>query len=107
MDEDLKYFYEKTGLNIDRVSDLTRLLAVQLLTQNRNKMDPIKGKSDYAMKYFPPLYSCNDTAHVLRMNEFISDTGSDVFEANRKFRSEVIEKSKLGAHPKSLADVYQ
>lgn len=106
-DEDLKAFRAMTGINLDKVSDITRLLAINIMTQNRNRLDPTEGKPQFALKYFPSLYSCNDQNHMKRLNDFIKLEGGDEFESNRKFRKDLIEKYKLGRAPKVLADKYR
>jgi cytosine/adenosine deaminase-related metal-dependent hydrolase len=106
-DEDLKSFRIQTGIDLDRVSDITRLLAINILTQNRNKIDPEEGKKDYSLTYFPALYSCNDPAHQARLANFIKDGGDDDLEKNRKFRKEIIENQKLGRGPAQLAEKYR
>lgn len=105
-DEDLKAFRTATGINLDKISDITRLLAINIMTQNRNKTDPVEGKPDFALKYFPPLYTCNDPNHLKRITNFIKAEGGDDFESNRKFRNDEIAKDKLGRAPKQLADKY-
>lgn len=106
-DEDLKNFKTQTGINLDRVSDITRLLAINILTQNRNKIDPAEGKPAYSLGYFPALYSCNDPNHQARLANFIKDGGNDDLEKNRKFRKEIIEKQNLGRGPAQLAEKYK
>lgn len=106
-DEDLKNFRAQTGIDLDRVSDITRLLAINILTQNRNKIDPTEGKSEYSLGYFPALYSCNDSTHQARLANFIKEGGNDDLEKNRKFRKEIIEKDRLGRGPAQLADKYK
>jgi cytosine/adenosine deaminase-related metal-dependent hydrolase len=106
-DEDLKNFQEKTGINLDRVSDITKLLAINILTQNRNKIDSAQGKPKFSLKYFPALYTCNDEAHKTRLISFIKPEGGDVLEKNRKFRKEIIEKQNLGRGPAKLEANYK
>ena len=106
-DEDLKNFRTQTGINLDRISDITRLLAINIMTQNRNKIDPAEGKPDFSMKYFPALYSCNDGTHQARLANFIKADGNDDLEKNRKFRNDTIEKQKLGRAPLQLAEKFK
>lgn len=106
-DSDLVQFRNLTGLNLDRAKDIAELLAINILTQNRNKIDKKEGKTNFSLKYFPSLYTCNDTKHADRISNFIKIEGDDEFEKNRKFRNEVIEKQKLGRGPVSLAEKYK
>lgn len=107
VDEDLKAFQGQTNINLDRVTDITRLLAINLMTQNRNKIDPAEGKPQYSIKYFPPLYSCNDDSHQKRVSEFINPIGEDVFQKNRSARDAFIKSLNLGKGPASLAAKYK
>jgi cytosine/adenosine deaminase-related metal-dependent hydrolase len=107
-DEDLKNFRTVTGVDLDKVKDITRLIAINIMTQSRNKTDPTEGKPEYALKYFPALYSCNDVNHVKRITNFIKiDGGGDDFESNRKYRNDFIAKNNLGRAPKQLAEKYK
>jgi cytosine/adenosine deaminase-related metal-dependent hydrolase len=106
-DDDLKNFRTQTGINLDRVSDITKLLAINILTQNRNKIDPAEGKKEYSLKYFPALYTCNDGAHKKRLANFIKAEGNDDLENNRKYRNDTIAKQKLGRAPTQLNDKYK
>lgn len=106
-DEDLKAFQAATGINLDKVKDITKLIAINIMTQNRNKIDPTEGKPDFALKYFPPLYSCNDPQHMKRITNFIKLDGADDFESNRKYRNDLITKYKLGRAPKQMAEKYK
>lgn len=105
-DEDLKSFRTATGIDLDKVADVTRLLAINIMTQSRNKIDPKEGKPVFALKYFPALYTCNDENHYKRITGFIRTEGSDDFESNRKYRDDLIKKYKLGNAPKKLAEGY-
>ncbi|MBC7421575.1 MAG: amidohydrolase family protein [Bdellovibrio sp.] len=105
-DEDLKAFKAKTNINLDRVTDITRILAINIMTQNRNKIDPVEGKPKFSLKYFPALYTCNDTYHSKRMSDFIKIGTDDVFQSNRKYRDNIIQKQNLGRGPKELARKY-
>ena len=106
-DEDLKAFKASTGIDLDKVSDVTKLIGINIMTQNRNKIDPVEGKPEYALKYFPPLYSCNDPQHMKRITNFIKVEGGDDFESNRKYRNDLITKYKLGRAPKQMAEKYK
>ena len=106
-DEDLKNFRAQTGINLDRISDITKLLAINILTQNRNKIDPAEGKPKFSLQYFPALYSCNDPIHQARLANFIKDGGDDDLERNRKYRKDVIGDQKLGRGPAQLAEKYK
>lgn len=106
-DEDLKAFRTATGINLDKIADVTKLLAVNIMTQSRNKIDPAEGKPEFAMKYFPALYTCNDSNHTKRITNFIRPEGGDDFESNRKYRTDEITKGKLGRAPIQLAEKYK
>jgi hypothetical protein len=106
-DEDLKAFQAATGIDLDKVSDITKLIGINIMTQSRNKIDPTEGKPEFALKYFPPLYTCNDPQHQKRITNFIKLEGGDDFEANRKYRNDLINKYKLGRAPKQMAEKYK
>lgn len=106
-DADLKNFRAATGIDLDKVKDITKLIAINIMTQNRNKIDPTEGKPAFALKYFPPLYSCNDPNHMKRITNLVKIEGGDDLESNRKYREEVITKYKLGRAPKQLAEKYK
>ncbi|MBY0554527.1 amidohydrolase family protein [bacterium] len=107
-DADLTNFSNVTGINLDKVKDITKLIAINLMTQNRNKIDPVEGKPAFALKYFPSLYSCNDENHVNRTQNFIKLDGSkDELQTNREIRESLITKYKLGRAPKQLAEKYK
>lgn len=106
-EEDLRAFRDASGIDLDRVQDITRVLAINLMTQSRNKLDPKEGKPEFALKYFPALYSCNDENHMRRLENFIKPEGNDDFAANRRYRAQVIERDRLGRIPQQLAEKYK
>src|SRR5690606_1212275 len=68
---DLKAFYEKTGLNIDRFEDMQKLIAINMMTQSRNATGTKDGKKDFAVTAFPALHSCNDDTYTERLTKFV------------------------------------
>lgn len=106
-DEDLKAFREASGIDLDKVSDITRVLSINVMTQSRNKLDPKEGKPEFALSYFPALYSCNDENHMRRITNFIKLDGEDDFARTRRYRTELIQRYNLGRIPQQLADKYQ
>lgn len=105
----LSKFKEETGLNLDRFSDIQKLLAAGLLTQSRNWNEPSKGKKDFAMAKFPPLYSCHTEAYTERLARYvIAKEPDDEFSINRaaEKREERRKAAKLGATPKKMAKDY-
>ncbi|MCB0393051.1 MAG: hypothetical protein KDD25_00750 [Bdellovibrionales bacterium] len=88
----------KTGLNLNRVLDLQKLLGIHLLSQSNNALSSTLSN---AMDYFPSLYSCNDknsTPHLDRINGFIgsgSGVEADELTRNRRDRSD-LRDSYLG-----------
>lgn len=69
---DIVAFASESGLNLDRASDLQKLLGVSLMTQSRNLTDSSNGDPAFAVTYFPDLYSCNDPAYTKRFRDFVS-----------------------------------
>lgn len=106
-DDDLKAFREASGIDLDKAGDITRLLSINIMTQSRNKLDPKEGKPEFALQYFPALYSCNDENHMRRINDFIKPEGEDDFARGRRYRTQVIERDNLGRIPRQLAEKYQ
>lgn len=108
--KDLKKFQDQTGLNLDRFEDIQKLLAVNLLTQSRNLNEPSKGKLEYAIKEFPPLYSCHDEKYLGRLGDFIvPGSDSDEFTNNQDPDkvSKLREEQGLGRVPDGLAKDYK
>jgi len=101
-DKDLNSFKEQTGVDLDRYSDISRLLAVNLLTQSRNLNNKEKGKLDYKPNYFPSLYSCNDKTYLKRFNAFMSQE----IDINVKSKSINRKNMKLGTTIESMAKSY-
>ncbi len=105
----LSKFYEETGLNLDRFSDIQKVLAAGLLTQSRNWNEPSKGKKDFAMAKFPPLFSCHTGRYTNRLANFvIAKEPDDEYSINREKakRAKTRKEQRLGAVPKGLAKKY-
>jgi len=92
------------GLDLDRFTDIEKLIAINLITQSKNAALE-EGDAAYAVTEFPPLYSCNDKKHQDRFSNFVKDKG-DELEKNRDEREGLRTKGKLGRVPKTLADLY-
>ena len=103
-------FQEATGMNLDRFADIHKLLAINLLTQTRNLNEPTKGKLEYAITTFPPLFSCHDETYMKRLSKFVSPTSNDdefTQNANPAAVEELRKKQKLGRVPEVLAREYK
>ncbi len=101
-------FMEETGLNLDRASDLAKILAVNLLTQSRNMLEP-EGDPDYAVKNFTPLYSCNDEQHQAKLKyyfEQVAGKRNGEFFRHRAERLQNRENQGLRGTP-DLYDLYK
>ncbi len=86
----------KSGLNLNRVVDLQKLLGVHLITESVNARDE---RYEKAMSYFPSLYSCNDlndpVTHGTRLDEFVQDkslSGGDEMDQNAHNRERLREE---------------
>jgi hypothetical protein len=91
-------FKNDTGLDLDRVSDLYKLLGLTLMTQSRNVWDA--GAKIFAASYFAPLYTCTDTAYKGRLGKFIA------VEYAQNVRDRKANRQGLGAVPAKLAKDY-
>lgn len=98
----LAEFQSKSGMNLDRVSDLAKILAINILTQNRNVTDPKEGDPKYALEDFVPLYSCNDSAHTSRVYSFVRTDGVDEYTKNLAERKHLRAEQSHGAGPERL-----
>lgn len=67
--QEIVRFRTETGLNLDRASDIAKILAVNILTQSRNMLEP-DGDPEFALKNFNPLYSCNDGNHQAKLKYY-------------------------------------
>lgn len=103
---DLEIFRRASGIDLDRFVDLKKLLAVSAMTQSRNLIDP-KGDPTFALKYFPPLYSCNDAAHTARIQGMVKSGGSDEWAKNVSQRNSLRLQQKLGRIPQNLGTAYK
>lgn len=112
---ELQNFKDKTGLDLDQFDDIEQVLAVNLMTQNRNRTDPQDGKPQYAVQKFPSLYSCNNPDHQKRLKNFVragdaagagnvKDEWSE--NSNQAKRKLMRETQKLGRVPASLNELY-
>ena len=101
----MKKFKTDTGLDMDSFEDIYRLLAVNILTQSRNVVNPDKGDPRFAVDYFPPLYSCDDPAYGERLYNFVKATSNnDEFSRNQADRSE--NREGFGSKPRNMAKHY-
>lgn len=80
-------FQHDTLMDLDKVSDLQILLAVSSMTQSLNRISP-QGDKNFAMKYFPNLYTCSDpndrSSH--RFETYIKSDGNDELKENLGLR---------------------
>ena len=104
-------FQEENKINLDRFSHIQALLAIHLLSQSRNANEIKGGDRDYAVKYFPPLYSCNDVGygeidHLDRVKDMIKPGGKDSNERDLENREKLREELRLGSFLESLTKKY-
>jgi len=99
--KDLQDFEKASGLNLDKFSDINKLIAVNITTQSKNALG--LGDKDFAVKNFTPLLTCNDKAHTERTRKFIFDQ----LDKDTASRDRLIKDNKFGRTPKALADIYQ
>jgi cytosine/adenosine deaminase-related metal-dependent hydrolase len=100
---ELKEFKNESGINLDRFADIQRLLGINLMTQSRNRNDKDKGDPDFQVKDFTPLYTCNDSRHMRRINDFIKYT----WQADTFLRQKRIKEQGHGKVPEKLAEKYK
>ncbi|MBT3585880.1 MAG: hypothetical protein HN509_13320 [Halobacteriovoraceae bacterium] len=105
-DKDLLPFMEQTGLNLDRVNDIYRLMAVGMLTQSRNRNNKKKGKKDYRVLEFDSLFGCHTTGYQKRIFDFVNPDGGGEYDQNRAGRDELREKQNHGRTPAAMAKDY-
>ncbi len=97
-------YQSQTNLNLDRFSDIQKLLGAAVMTQPRNLIEPehSAAKPEYVSKYFPSLYSCNDPVYLERLNAFVSkEIDENAIGRNAKRKSQ-----GLGAIPAKMAKDY-
>lgn len=85
LDDELKVFFQKTGLNLNRPRDIQKVLHLLLVTQSRNA---IGGKEEFAINYFPSLISHDDEKYLTRFENFIQPKGEDELDENYVYRLE-------------------
>lgn len=108
-DERIVAFKEKTGINLDRMEDIQRLLMTGLLTQSRNMNNPQKGKKSFAIQTFPPMFSCHEQSYLDRLTNFVDPDNKDAeFVKNRDpaNRDDRRKTQRLGNTPKKMAEDY-
>ncbi len=103
---ELSDFRKQSGIDMDKFSDISKLIAVSALTQSKNVMDA-GGDPRFALTYFPPLYSCNDAAHTARIRGMVSGQSTDEWTSNVSARSSLRSQQKLGTIPKKLGEAYK
>ncbi|MBC7464490.1 MAG: amidohydrolase family protein [Bdellovibrio sp.] len=102
---ELSYFMKNTNLNLDRFSDIQKILAANVLNQSLNKISK-DGDRSYAVTYFPSLYSCNDEKHLKRFTNYVKANGDDELKYNIDSRAD-IRKPLSGKGPATLAEMYK
>lgn len=102
---ELSYFMKNTNLNLDRFSDIQKILAANVLNQSLNKISK-DGDRSYAVTYFPSLYSCNDEKHLKRFTNYVKASGDDELKYNIDTRAD-IRKPLSGKGPAALAEMYK
>lgn len=103
---ELAKFKTESGLDLDKFTDIKKLLAVAALTQSKNMTDP-SGDPKFALTYFPPLYSCDDPLHTARISGMVNGRGPDEWTTNVSNRSSLRSQQKLGRLPQKLGEAYQ
>ena len=101
-------FMQETGLNLDRASDITKILAVNLLTQSRNMLEP-EGDPEFALKNMTPLYSCHDEQHQAKLKYYFEQVvgkRNGEFFRNRAAMREIREAQGLSGTTE-LYDLYK
>jgi hypothetical protein len=75
--------FTRQGLDLDKVSDIQLLLAASSMSQSLNRLSP-KGDPNYAMTYFPNLYTCSDSAekNSHRYTRYVKSDGKDELAQN-------------------------
>lgn len=97
----------KTGLNLDRLSDITRFIGLNLMTQTRNKITA--EPEEFLLKYFPPLLSCNDAEHRKRVGTMVMPKAprGDQHDADMADREAYRERASIGSVSKKFAEMYK
>lgn len=107
-DSALSEFYTNTGINLDRILDIQKLMAVGMMSQSRNKNEPSKGKEEYRVTKFASLYSCNDESYMKRLFSFITPGSSnDEFEINKENHEKVREEQGHGRVAASMEEDFE
>ncbi|MES3038022.1 MAG: amidohydrolase family protein, partial [Bdellovibrionota bacterium] len=104
---ELATFERGSRINLDRFSDIEKLLALNALSQSKNWTDKKVGDPKFALTYFPPMYSCNDARHTGRIRGMVKGQGSDEWSANVAGRTALRAQQKLGKGPQGLGAAYK
>lgn len=92
-------FFANSGVDLDRFSNIQRLIGANMMTQTRNQASGVDEK--YWVQYFPSLYSCNDPQHQERVALMVETDGSGTNSQNFRDRP-----SKLSKVAKKLKSAY-
>lgn len=97
-------YQTQTGLNLDRFTDIQKLLGVSVMTQPRNLIEPkhSAAKAEFATKYFASLYSCNDPIYQERFRQFVNTE----IDQNTAAREDLRKQGGLGSVPVNMAKDY-
>jgi cytosine/adenosine deaminase-related metal-dependent hydrolase len=107
-EEIVEEYKASSGLNLDRFTDIQKLLGVNIMTQGYNASKHDKGDKEYKPPYFPSLFSCSDPIYQKRFSHFISaDSDSDELTENLKARWKRRIEQKLGRTPEKLSEEYK
>ncbi|MFN8945406.1 MAG: amidohydrolase family protein [Pseudobdellovibrionaceae bacterium] len=90
-------FMSETGLNLDRARDIAKILAINLLTQTRNRLEA-DGDPSFALQKFSPVYSCNDNVHQAKLKYYFDQVVGNragEFLRNRQNRSRIRQEQRL------------
>ena len=100
-------FAQDTGLDLDKVSDIQLLLGVSSLTQSLNRLSS-QGDPNFAMGYFPNLYTCSDEAdkNSHRHLKYVTSSGNDELNKNMAAATRAENRKTVPKTAETLAAQY-
>lgn len=108
-DDAVVAFKSVSGLDLDRPTDIGKLLAIGLIGQSHNR-NPIADKGDktFAAKVLPPMFACDDPDYEARVAKFLVPEfeGSDEVTQNAASRVARRAQQNMKSGPKKLAETY-
>lgn len=104
----LMSFFQSTKINLDRFSDIQKLLALTSTSQGLNRTDGVPSNDRYALTALPSLYTCNNSAHGLRLSSmFEKSMQTFEFTSNRNRREGLRKELRLGRTIEELNKIYR